>query len=65
MSTQIPVVERPDSATHFECDGSRAPRIDVGTPFERRSTHHLVGATTQRCIYCKRTGAQIRQEAGL
>lgn len=51
--TQTAVVERPDSATHFLCDSRTVP---VGV------THHLVRG---KCLYCKRTDAQIREEAGL
>lgn len=57
------VVENPDSASHFICDGARAPMILDGLNY-RRVTHHLVGAS-QRCTYCKRPAATILKEAGL
>ena len=58
--TQTAKVERPDSATHFLCDAS---------PYPASMTHHLVptqhAQPVQRCRWCRRTDAEIRQEAGL
>lgn len=60
MTTQIPAVDKPDSASHFLCPTAI---IDVGDP---AMTHHLVPrAAGMTCTYCKQTDATIRQEAGL
>ena len=59
-----PVVDNPDSVTHFECESVRAPKQNVGTPQERRVTHTLVGAS-QRCMYCRFTRRQLAKRYGL
>lgn len=56
MSTTI------DSVTQMECP--KAPRQNVGTPDERRATHHLVGSA-QKCVYCRQGRGVLAAAAGL
>lgn len=56
------VTERPTGATDIECP--KGPRQNVGTPDERRVTHHLVGQA-QRCCYCRETRSTIAKAEGL
>lgn len=52
------VVERPDSVTHFICPETDGDRQGELTPV----THHIVH---ERCVYCGKTPAALREELGL
>jgi hypothetical protein len=58
----VKVAVRPNGVTDIECP--KGPRQNVGTPDERRVTHHLVGQA-QRCCYCRQVRSTIAATAGL
>jgi hypothetical protein len=53
----VPVVERPDSVTHFTCP--QGPSDHTG-----RVTHHMTGMAN-RCAYCKVDAETLRARYGL
>jgi hypothetical protein len=63
MNHPLAAVERPDSASHFYCPVRVAGNGGVTGD---NLTHSFVSrAAGLTCQYCKRTDADIRQEAGL
>lgn len=63
MTRPLAAVERPDSASHFYCPVRVAAN---GGMTGVNLTHNFVSrAAGLTCLYCKRTDAEIRQEAGL
>lgn len=57
MDTKL---ENPSGATHYLCDAA---------PYPRDMTHDMLptkhSEPVQRCRWCRRTDAEVRQEVGL
>jgi len=58
-SPPVPVVDSPDSVTHFRCT------VSIGGAPHHLITVHKVAGNELRCVYCGKTEAALRKELGL